>query len=99
VNIVRNVARKFSNRLKFCWLKVICCICQSNELEREIKNKTGVPSRGPAKNLGRPWPTQAPLGTTTVNTLCCEHIIMLFNFKKFLLYNVIIIYDGTWDKF
>jgi len=20
-----------SKRLKFCWLKVICCICQSNE--------------------------------------------------------------------
>jgi len=41
--------------LKFCWLKVICCICQSNELERQIK-KTGVGGKqGPAKNLGGPW--------------------------------------------
>jgi len=28
-------------RLKYCWLKVICCICQSNEFEREIENTTG----------------------------------------------------------
>jgi len=41
VNIVRTVARKSSNRLKFCWLKVNCCVCQSNEVEREIKHKTG----------------------------------------------------------
>jgi len=34
VNIVETVARKSSNPLKFCWMKVICCICQSNELER-----------------------------------------------------------------
>jgi len=40
VNIGRNVARKSSTRLKFCWLKVICRICQSNELERDIKHKT-----------------------------------------------------------
>jgi len=63
VNIVRTVTRKSSNRLKFCWLKVICSICQSNELEREIKQKTGGPSREPAKNLGAPWPTQAPLSS------------------------------------
>jgi len=50
VNIVRTVLRKSSNRLKFCWLKVISCICQSNELEREIQHKTGGASRGPAKN-------------------------------------------------
>jgi len=45
------------NRLKFCWLKVICCICQSNNLEREIKQKTGGESRGLAKNLRGSWPT------------------------------------------
>jgi len=27
--------------LKYCWPKVIYCICQPNELEREIKKKTG----------------------------------------------------------
>jgi len=46
--------------LKFCWLKVICCICQSNELEREIKHKTGETSKGPAKILGGSWPNQSP---------------------------------------
>jgi len=45
MNIVRTVARKSSNRLKFCWLQVICCICQSNKLEHELKHKTGGPSR------------------------------------------------------
>jgi len=40
-----------ANGLKFCWLKVICCVCQPNELEREIKHKTGVTKQGPAKNL------------------------------------------------
>ena len=43
-------------RLKYCWPEVIYSICQPNELEREIKKKTG----GPSKILG-PWPTQAPL--------------------------------------
>jgi len=28
-------------RLKYCWPKVISCICQPNELKREIKKKTG----------------------------------------------------------
>jgi len=60
VKIVRTVAKKSLNRLKFCWLKVICCICQSNELEREIKHKTGGPSRVQPKICGghgpaRPW--------------------------------------------
>jgi len=32
------------------------CICQPNELKREIKKKTG----GPSKILGAPWPTQVP---------------------------------------
>jgi len=68
VIIVRTVARKSSNRLKYCWLKVICCICQSNELEREIQHKTGGPSSGPAKNLGVPWPTQVPFRTAIGNT-------------------------------
>ena len=35
-------ARGFLNyRLKYCWSKVFCCICQPNELEREIMKKTG----------------------------------------------------------
>jgi len=55
VNLVVWIGFKW---LRFCWLKVICCICQSNELEREIKQKTGGESRGPAKTLGGPWTTQ-----------------------------------------
>jgi len=75
VIIVRTVVRKSSNRLKFCWLKAICCICQSNELEREIQHKTGKSSRGAANNLGRPWPTQPrlepPLVTPGQSTTNC----------------------------
>jgi len=67
MNIVITVAWKSSNRLKFCWLNVICCICQSNELERDIKQKTGGGQVGrPAKNLVGRWLTQAPLRTATV---------------------------------
>ena len=47
-----------SNRLKFCWLKVTCCICQSNELEHESQQKNGGPSRGSAK-------ARLPLRTAT----------------------------------
>jgi len=36
----------------------MCCIFQANELEREIKHKTGERSRGLAKNVGGPWPTK-----------------------------------------
>jgi len=46
-------------------MKVICCICQSNELEREIQHKTGGPSRGPAKNLGDHGPPRPPVRTAT----------------------------------
>jgi len=52
VNIVSTVARKSSNRLKLCWQKVICCICQSNELEREIKQKTGGDKQGASQKSG-----------------------------------------------
>ena len=60
VNIVRTAVRKSSHRLKFCWLKVICCICQSNELELEIKQKMGGQVEGQTKIWKGPWPTQAP---------------------------------------
>jgi len=63
VNIVRTVARKSSNRLKFYWLKVICCLCQSNELE--IKHKTGGGKQGGSQKSGAPWLTQSPLRTAT----------------------------------
>jgi len=53
-------------RLKFCWLKVICCVIyHSNELERKIKHKTGWSSRMPAKSLGGHGPHRTPLRTTT----------------------------------
>jgi len=61
VNIVRIVARKSSNRLKFCWLKVICCIRQSSELEREITQKNAVDKQGASQKSGKAWPTHAPL--------------------------------------
>jgi len=65
VNIVRTVARKSSTRLKFCWLNLICCICQSNELQRGIKHKTrgqvgGQPKIWEGYGLPRP-PLKPPL--------------------------------------
>jgi len=44
-------------RLKYCYPKVIFCICQPNELKREIKKKMGKPNRGQPKSGG---PTQGP---------------------------------------
>jgi len=34
------------------------CICQPKDLK--IRKKTGGPNGGPSKNLGGPWPSQAP---------------------------------------
>jgi len=64
VKIVRTFARKPKNRLNFCWLKVICCICQSNELEGEIKQKPGVQ---PKTCGGHCPPLEPPL---TINIIC-----------------------------
>jgi len=62
-----------SNRLKFCWLKVICCICQSNELQREIKQKLWGPSKRPTKRLGVAMAHPGPPRTATVAlTLLCD---------------------------
>jgi len=36
------------------------CICQPNELKREIKKKTGGAKAGAKQKSGGPWPTQAP---------------------------------------
>ena len=52
MNIVRTVARKSSNRLKLCWLNVICCICQSNDLEREIQQKNWGGKQGASQKSG-----------------------------------------------
>jgi len=73
VNIVRNVASNSSNRLQFFCLIVICCICQSNELNVKLNKKMGRQVGGPAKSLGGPWPTEAPLRTATVVlSLLCD---------------------------
>jgi len=67
VNIVRTVTRKSSYRLKFCWLKVICCISQSNELEHGIKQKTGKAKEGASqKSVRGHGPPRPPLRTSTV---------------------------------
>ena len=48
--------REFLNyRLKYCWPKIIYCICQRNELKRVIKKQLGAKQKS-----GRSWPTQAP---------------------------------------
>jgi len=48
-------------RLKHCWPKMIWCICQPNEIEREIKKKLG----GQAKS-GRAMAHPGPLRIATV---------------------------------
>jgi len=46
-------ARGFLNyRLKYCWLKFICCFCQPNELKREIRKKSGDQTGGQPKIWG-----------------------------------------------
>jgi len=54
-------------RLKYCWLKVIWFICQSNELEREIKGKTGERNEGQPK-IGERMAHPGPLTTATAYT-------------------------------
>ena len=49
------------NRLKHCWPKVIYCICQPNELEREIKKKNGGAKRGAKQKSGVRGPPSPPL--------------------------------------
>jgi len=41
-------------RLKYCWLKIICCVYQSNKPEREISTKLGGKNWGQPKSEG-PW--------------------------------------------
>ena len=60
-------ARGFiNNRWKYCWLKVIYCICQPKELKWEIKKKTGGSNGGLTKNQGDHGPPRSPLTIATV---------------------------------
>ena len=47
------------NRSKYRWPKIIYCICQPNELKREIK-KNWKDQTGAKQKSGGPWPTQPP---------------------------------------
>jgi len=47
-------------RLKYCWPKVIYCICQPNELEQEIKKKTGGAKQGAKQKSGGPMAHPGP---------------------------------------
>jgi len=60
VHITRTVAGKSSNRLKFYWVNVIYCICQSNELEREIKHNTRGAKQEASQKSGRAMAHPAP---------------------------------------
>ena len=46
--------------VKYCWPKVICCMGQSSELEREIKQKTGGASGVASQKSGGPCPPPRP---------------------------------------
>jgi len=47
-------------RLKYCWLNVIHCIWEPNELERKLRKNWGWGKQGPSKNLRGACPTQPP---------------------------------------
>jgi len=47
--------------LKYCWPEVIYCRCQSNELEWEIKQKSGVTKQGTKQKSGGAMAHPAPL--------------------------------------
>jgi len=40
--------------LKYCWLQVLGSMCQSNEVEHEIKRTPGEDKLGEPKNPGKP---------------------------------------------
>jgi len=90
VNIVRTVARKSSNRLTYCWLKVNYCICQSNALERKIKRKTEGKAESQPKIWGGHGPPRLPLRTATVHdpllaTPLALHLAHQLPLRKFVL--------------
>jgi len=70
------------HRLKYCWPEVIYCsyllycICQRNELKREIKKKTGGQTGDQTKiwgGMAHPSPPlESPLPKTRVKAKCAE---------------------------
>jgi len=59
-------------RLKYCWPKVIYFIYRPNELEREIKKKTGGTKQGAKKKFGEAMaypgpPLESPLPLPELN--------------------------------
>ena len=82
------------NRLKVCWLKVICCICQSNELNVKLSKKVGGQAGGQPKIWEGPWPTQAPLYNRHCGVIIAVWRTLLDNgevimrISHFLLHNI-----------
>ena len=66
--------------VKYCWPKVICCMGQSSELEREIKQKTGGQAGGAAKYLGGHGPPGPPLRIATAVDVHARIVIILLDF-------------------
>jgi len=70
-------------RLKHCWLKVICCLYQPNELEWDIKKKLGGgQAGGKAKIWGGHSPPRLPLSIATehnISTSTVKHSNWLKN--------------------
>jgi len=63
----------------YCGPKVFYCICQPNELEREIKKKLGGKQGAKQKSLGGHGPPRPPLesplpaSSATVTLMCVEN--------------------------
>jgi len=79
-------------RLKYCWLKLICSICRPNELEPEIKQKTGEGKLGASqKSGGHGGPPRLPLRIATAcmwreQAKAKAHIYVIYvNFWKLII--------------
>jgi len=67
VNIVRTVARKSSNRVKFCWLKLGSAVyVNQTNLNVKLSKKMGVQT-GAGQKSGGNGPPRPPLRTATTS--------------------------------
>jgi len=79
---------------KYCWPKVIYCICQSNKLEWKIKKKLGGQTRGQPKiwgGMARPAPRR--IATACIDWLLDDDKPFRFSrswtrYAKFLFYDI-----------
>jgi len=67
-NYLMQTRGSLNYRLRYCWPEVICCICEPNELEWEIKKELG----GLSKNVGGHGLPRPPLRIATAYAHFCS---------------------------